>query len=411
MPLGVLTLTSGTAAAHAELVSSNPSADAILPVTPSEIVLTFTESVNTVPDSIRVVTSDGADVDVGTIRQDEGDDSIAADLPALADGSYVVAWRAVSVDSHPISGAFTFSVGEATSTDPGLVASLLAGTKPSGGSERWLGIGRWASFLGITAMIGIAAALSLLAPQLLLGRRAGRVLLGCAAVAAVGTAVMIAAQASIAVGDWTAWGEVYDSSAGRWWVIRLAFVAFAVVPIVARRRVAALGWWPTAMAVYVGCLLAVVAQGGHGAAGQHPTAGLIATVVHLAAMSMWVGGLAAIALVAPRRRIVSLATEFSQIALWSVVVLAASGLFNSWRQVGSWDRLTDSDYGTWLIVKLTVLGAVLAVAATSRWLVTHPDLPRLPSSHPRRRRSLTVVAMRRRTTAPGSRESIHRSTS
>jgi copper transport protein len=52
-----------------------------------------------------------------------------------------------------------------------------------------------------------------------------------------------------------------------------------------------------------------------------------------------------------------------------VVVLAATGVLNAWRQIGSWDALTDSDYGTWLIVKLTLLGAVLAVAGVSRWLL------------------------------------------
>lgn len=367
----VLGLTGGTAAAHAELLSSNPSADSVLQVAPSEILLTFSESIDTVPDSIRVVTGDGDDVDLGSIRQDEGGQTIAADLPDLTDGSYVVAWRAVSADSHPISGAFVFSVGQKVATDPDLIAGLLADTKPSSGAERWLGLGRGASYLGVAGLIGVAVVLSELAPQLLPGRRAGRVLFACIAIGAVGTVVMIAAQASVAFGGWTAWRDVFHSSAGRWWFVRLWLVALAVTAVVFRGRATTARWRPLALAIGAVAMLAVVAAGGHGVTGRYVTLAFVATVVHLAAVSTWFGGLVAIALVAPRREIVGLATRFSPIALGSVVVLAVTGVFNAWRQIGSWDALTDSGYGTWLIVKLVVLGLVLAVAATNRWLIRH----------------------------------------
>ena len=43
-----------------------------------------------------------------------GDRTTAAvKLPAgLKDGTYVVAWRVTSADSHPVSGAFSFSIGQ-----------------------------------------------------------------------------------------------------------------------------------------------------------------------------------------------------------------------------------------------------------------------------------------------------------
>ncbi len=46
----------------------------------------------------------------------------------LADGTYTVAWRVVSADSHPISGAFTFSIGKPSTTTAAVAAG--AGREP-----------------------------------------------------------------------------------------------------------------------------------------------------------------------------------------------------------------------------------------------------------------------------------------
>ena len=118
--------------------------------------------------------------------------------------------------------------------------------------------------------------------------------------------------------------------------------------------------------------MAVVAAGGHAISGKWVVLGLAATVVHLAAMALWTGGLAAVAFVAPRGRILRTATAFSQIALVSVVALAITGTLNAWRQSGSWDDLIHSRYGTWLIVKLVLIVGVLALAMASRWVVQRP---------------------------------------
>ncbi|MEO6159267.1 MAG: copper resistance CopC family protein, partial [Ilumatobacteraceae bacterium] len=154
----------GTASAHAELESSNPSPGAVLDVSPPQILLTFSESVDPVPGSLRLVAADGSAVQLGAVRQNLGASTIAADVPSLADGSYVVAWKAISSDSHPVSGAFTFSVGAPTNADPGLVASLTNSNKPAQPAELLLAVGRWASYLGITVLVGAVMVLGLLAP-------------------------------------------------------------------------------------------------------------------------------------------------------------------------------------------------------------------------------------------------------
>ena len=374
--LATFVAASGTASAHAELLSISPPADSIVDVAPTEIMLTFSESVDAVPDSIRVVTGGGQAIDIGDIRGD-GNTTISADLPPLDQGSYVVAWRAVSADSHPISGAFLFSVGVATTADPGLVDQVLADAQPADGSERWLGVGRTASYLGVTSSVGAVAILSLLAPSLVARRRTRTLLLASLSIGGVGTVVMIAAQASIALNDVWAWGEVARSSAGRWWFVRLAGIEVATSLVLLRTWGSAQRWWSACLAVLGIGLLAVVTAGGHGITGRYVALGFAATVLHLGAISAWLGGLVALTLAVPRSEVLALAGRFSPIALCSVIVLAATGVFNAWRQIGSWDALTDSDYGTWLVVKLTLLAAVVAVAVVSRWLLhqsgtTHP---------------------------------------
>ena len=88
------------ASAHAELISSDPAAGSVLPSSPGEIVLRFTEAVDPTDDAVRLVAADGTPVATRPVTQDLGSDSVTATIPdQLADGSYVVAWSVVSAAS------------------------------------------------------------------------------------------------------------------------------------------------------------------------------------------------------------------------------------------------------------------------------------------------------------------------
>jgi copper transport protein len=381
--VGAATLMASPASAHAELVSSTPAPDAVLEQSPDAVVLTFSEGVDMLDDSLRLVDSSGATVDVGDVRRDGGDETIAVDVPGELDGTYVVAWRAVSADSHPINGAFTFSVGEVTATDPDLVADVLAGTSEGDGSSAWLGVGRSLSYAGIAVLLGGFASVALCAPARLDTARTRKLLLVAANVGVVGTAVMIGAQAAI-IGDGPfdpdGWAEVVESRAGRWWLVRLVLLAVAPLVLVAVRRVSRRRAAIVGGAVYAAMLLAVVAAGGHAVTGRAIALGFTMTVFHLAAMSLWVGGVAALVLVVGRRDLWTAATRFSPIALGAVVVLSVSGLVNAWRQLDGIGSITDSSYGRWLLFKVAVVGVVVAVAVVSRQQVrNHVAAPPAPA--------------------------------
>jgi copper transport protein len=121
-----------------------------------------------------------------------------------------------------------------------------------------------------------------------------------------------------------------------------------------------------------------IAYAGHGSGGRVAVGGTLLTVVHVAAASVWVGGLAALmrCLVAVDRPTAwGVATRFSNIALVMVGALAATGILQAFRQLESWSALTGSDYGRALLVKLGIIVLLLVAARLSRLTVNRPSTP------------------------------------
>lgn len=358
--------------AHASLLSSNPAADRVLEASPATIVLTFTEPVDPTDDAIRLVTADGTPVELGSITQDRAATLSAELTEELDDGSYVVAWSAVSADSHPISGAFVFSVGTPSTDADGLIGDVLGDNGAESGSDLLLAVGRFASYAGIAALTGTLATAVVLAPSTLNRRRLGTVLFAAGYLAMIGTIAMICAQANLIGASFADWSSVVSTRSGRWWFARLVIVAVLTVLIPWRRlldhRLAQLAAGVTSLGLF-----AVVAAGGHSVSGRWIGVAFTSTVIHLTAMALWVGGLLIVVLVVNKASVFATARRFSPLALTAVAVLAVTGALNGWRQVGGLDTVTDSSYGRWLIIKLAVVVIVVAVAAISRRIVRHPE--------------------------------------
>ena len=99
-----------------------------------EVVLTFGETVQAPPTAIEVFSAAGQQVRTGPVEHPSGRGNQVRCSPAAVDeGTYVVSWRVISADTHPVQGAFTFSVG-APSAGAGVGAleqHLLASRHPS----------------------------------------------------------------------------------------------------------------------------------------------------------------------------------------------------------------------------------------------------------------------------------------
>jgi copper transport protein len=363
---GLVAVSAGTALAHAELISSNPANESILASTPPEILLRFSEGVDPIGDSIRLVDAAGNPVPLGPLDQSLGDDTLRTPVPAtIDDGTYVVGWQAVSADSHKIRGAFTFSVGVATPTAPGVIDDVFDAAETSSSDSLLLGVGRFLSFAGVGVLVGALFLAAVLVPELIGQRRIASLLVGAALAGLVGTATMFAAQAHLIAGSYLAWGDVVDIRSGQWWLARLAAIGLFALFIPARTFLTStLGRVELAVAGLG--VFAVVAAGGHAVAGDDVLLGFVSTVVHLAAMALWLGGLLLLVAGVPRAWFWWTASQFSPWALGAVVALAVTGSANAWRQLGSLDGLTDSAYGRWLVIKLLLVVAVVGVAFFSR---------------------------------------------
>ena len=103
------------AGAHATIVRVTPADRSVVAKQPAEVTIRWSEPVDLGPDSVRLLDATGGSIDTAKAAHRGSDRATAVlKLPAgLKDGTYVVAWRVTSADSHPVSGAFSFSVGAA----------------------------------------------------------------------------------------------------------------------------------------------------------------------------------------------------------------------------------------------------------------------------------------------------------
>lgn len=106
----------------------------------------------------------------------------------------------------------------------------------------------------------------------------------------------------------------------------------------------------------------------HASTGIQPGIAMPVDVLHLLAVATWLGGLAALLVALYRTPDVTpdAVRRFSRIAFCSVLVVVATGIYQSWRQLGSWSALTDTGYGQLLLVKVGLVAVLVGVASFSR---------------------------------------------
>jgi copper transport protein len=136
----------------------------------------------------------------------------------------------------------------------------------------------------------------------------------------------------------------------------------------------------------------------HASAGIQVPVAMTSAVLHLLAMAVWLGGLAALLTVlyrTPEELPAPAVARFSRLALTSVAVLVVTGAYQSWRGLGSLDALTSTPYGRLLTTKLVVVVLLLAAAAYSRRFTARLALPQ-------RRAEATVPERVRETVGAGA---------
>ncbi|MFJ6679064.1 copper resistance protein CopC [Microbacterium sp. NPDC091382] len=103
----------GPAFAHDELIGSTPSADEQLSTAPTSVVLTYSAAIMHEGSEVVVVDAAGKDWAEGTPVIDTNTLTVPL-ATGMPEAGYLVEWRVVSSDGHPISGTIPFAVGDAT---------------------------------------------------------------------------------------------------------------------------------------------------------------------------------------------------------------------------------------------------------------------------------------------------------
>jgi putative copper export protein/mono/diheme cytochrome c family protein/peroxiredoxin len=246
------------------------------------------------------------------------------------------------------------------------------------------------SFLVLVARPAFGAVAVAAAPALdELDRRLIRLAIWSSLVAFVSALLWLVLQAALASGvpvghalnaD-TIGALLIRTNFGRVWGIRLVLMVILGGLLIFRepeqdaRDWLALRWGILVLATALGASLGLA---GHAAAveGNWRVPNLVSDAVHVIATGIWLGGLLPLFVVlsdARQRRhpiaaqVAGAATRrFSALALGAVGTLAATGLANAWIQIGSVPHLVGTAYGRLLLLKLVLLGSVVAVAAVNR---------------------------------------------
>ncbi|WP_128377458.1 copper resistance protein CopC [Streptomyces cavernae] len=448
---GALLAGAAPVSAHAALTGSDPAQGAVVDKAPSRVSLTFSEEVALSDDSVRVLDPKGKRVDTGKTSEAGGNTYAVSLHSGLPDGTFTVTYQVVSADSHPVSGAFTFSVGAPSST------SVSASEQTAGGGVvgALYGFGRYLSYAGFIVLVGgtafvltcwqpgagqrpvqrlvvagwLALTVGTLMLLLLRGSYTGsgklsdvfdlsplatvlQTKMGAALVSrllllsagALFIAVLFGAYArreqesraiegerarrtkraeavgagtedgdgvSVAAGTGTSAesGESGGSDGRAGATASETTDAVDAVDAAAEKRDLTFGLAIGGSVVAIG-LAATWALAEHASTGIQTGLAMPVDVVHLLAVAVWLGGLAALLTVLFRTSApaieVSAVRRFSRLAFGSVAVLAATGTYQGWRQTGSWSALTDTSYGRWLLVKVGLVAVMVGAAWISR---------------------------------------------
>ena len=364
-----------SAAAHSVLIATQPEDDIVVPESPGEVVLEFNEGVDASLGSLRVFDGQGTQVDAGEVTQPGAREVVVGIDSELAPGTYTVAWRVVSADSDPISGAFVFHVIER-----GVAAnvSIDALTGTSQAVDVLFTAGRFVDFTLLLLAVGGSAVLVIALPTApwrvrrrlygILAAAAG----GLAAIALVNILLQGATAGGLTLSDafsWSLFTSVLETDFGEVMLIQSALAVTLALTALAlrhsedhdRRPLVAL-----TLALSAGLSLTPSFSGHARTLGA---LGLTSDILHVLSAALWTGGLAflVLGLVMAESDRWPLATRavprFSNLAVGSVVALLVAGAVSAYLQLRTWSAFWDSTYGLLVLTKIVLVVPLLALGA------------------------------------------------
>ncbi len=292
-----------------------------------------------------------------------------------------MAWHVISADSHPVSGAFSFSIGAPSKTSVNPTAIVTRASTFQGVAY---GVARWAAYLSFALLAGTIVFLALCWPRGAATRGSFRmIVIGWTTLVASSVAQLLL-QGVYASG--LPLSRIFDPSViqsttatrfGTTVEVRLLILAVLAPAVTigvqrladarfgARMRSAALALLGT-----MG-LASTWAATGHASTGIQVPLSVVSDILHLSAMAVWLGGLAMLVLVVLRapqkpKQAAAAVNRFSTVALTCVCVMIGTGTYQAWRDVGSLHVLFDDTYGRLILIKIAGLLLLIGLGYYAR---------------------------------------------
>lgn len=364
--------------AHNSVSSSSPADGEQLAAAPAEWVVTFANEVPLESTSGQLTLADGSVQALPAPVHGESTNVVRFTLPVDLSGIVTAQWRLVSTDGHAITGGVRFAVGDVqgfSGLDTGVLGSGATAASSGAAPElvRW--ILRLVGFVAVMLIGGLLLAELHLVRGAFSALRRSPVLKGTAvAVAAVPIVQMLIFLGDVhgtslfgGLGHLT---SIFDSTPGSMFFVRsvagsvLAYQVVTVLPFSEDTRMQRL-----AVATF-GLYLVALAYTGHSRSMSAPFLGIPADVVHTAAASLWLGGLAVLVLViAPlvsTRDLFRSFQRYGQVAKPAVIALVVTGVIQTLRLHGGIGSLFTESHGRLLLLKIVLVAVTLRLGDINR---------------------------------------------
>lgn len=351
--------------AHAGLENSDPAPSSVLSSSPTQITLTFNETIEKELTSIRLFDKDKREVRIGVAARLASDKKVVqADVPELENGVYVAVWRVVSTDGHPLTGAFPFEIGTASSgTGQSLLTEVLKDIDKSSDLGAPLAIARLLAFVGVVLLLGFVSvtwgSTLLRTTRTVYGLQIASV---CMVLGSVGVLLL---QGPYTSGG--SWGDIFDANVlndvirTRVGLSSLARMALSLEWMLLSLFVAKVSTslWKNLVVVTSFLTVATYSLSGHPSAGDLPALYVAVDAVHLTSISLWVGGVLALALFSRQEDITQEIRRFSRVSTFAMPVAVLTGVVQAFNLVPSADVLRKTQYGTLLTAKVAVVAVIV----------------------------------------------------
>jgi copper transport protein len=424
------------ALAHAQLLGASPTSGSTVAVQPSEVIFKFNQAIGGTLGAVRVYDARGAQVDNLAVSHPRGHQQwLGVGLkPRLPAGTYTATYRVISADTHIVYGGMVFNIGHPGAAPAFTVAGLINRGRSGEVTAIAFGAARVLDYASIALMLGGLAFLALAwlptiaavagaerswqEASAAFARRFQQLLLAAVLLGLVASVLGFLLQGASAAGVslWASlkgavfestldsrFGEVWGARALDWVLLGAMLAAAratrrAPIPVL---RPVALGadglalapppppWVLSLVGLASGYLAFTPALSGHASVQDPVWAFFPSDVLHVLALSVWVGGIACLVVVLPAatrrlepaarsRLLLATLARFSPIALAAVIAIALTGVLQAYIEVRSLDGLLHTTYGALVIVKVGLLLALIGLGWTQRSRVL-PALRRVAS--------------------------------